>query len=125
MSGAHGRAAGRRTEHLFQLDLAESLNEAYAWVTRIQVAQFTGILSRMREEHREAMAMRALHAFALRRPVHELVFRDAGLVEPLRERDGVRGVEVEDAETDHGSLPTEGRNQGNPQDTRCGRERHC
>jgi hypothetical protein len=73
MSGTHGRAAGRRTEHLFQLDLAESLNEAYAWVTRIQVAQFTGILSRMREEHREAMAMRALHAFALRRPVHELV----------------------------------------------------
>jgi anti-sigma factor ChrR (cupin superfamily) len=73
MSGAHGQAAGRRTEHLFQLDLAESLNEAYAWVTRIQVAQFVGILSRMREEHREAMAMRALHAFALRRPVHELV----------------------------------------------------
>ncbi|MFF7844926.1 hypothetical protein ACFZC6_40190 [Streptomyces ossamyceticus] len=73
MSGAHGQAVGRRTEHLFQLDLAESLNEAYAWVTRIQVAQFTGILSRMREEHREAMAMRALHAFALRRPVHELV----------------------------------------------------
>jgi hypothetical protein len=73
MSGIHGQAAGRRTEHLFQLDLAESLNEAYAWVTRIQVAQFVGILSRMREEHREAMAMRALHAFALRRPVHELV----------------------------------------------------
>ncbi|WP_055712896.1 hypothetical protein, partial [Streptomyces torulosus] len=73
MSGTHGQAAGRRTEHLFQLDLAESLNEAYAWVTRIQVAQFVGILSRMREEHREAMAMRALHAFALRRPVHELV----------------------------------------------------
>ncbi|PIM67715.1 hypothetical protein CTU88_37890 [Streptomyces sp. JV178] len=73
MSGTHGQTAGRRTEHLFQLDLAESLNEAYAWVTRIQVAQFVGILSRMREEHREAMAMRALHAFALRRPVHELV----------------------------------------------------
>ncbi|MFF7264964.1 hypothetical protein ACFZCL_32440 [Streptomyces sp. NPDC008159] len=73
MSGTHGQAADRRTEHLFQLDLAESLNEAYAWVTRIQVAQFVGILSRMREEHREAMAMRALHAFALRRPVHELV----------------------------------------------------
>ncbi|GAB2946157.1 hypothetical protein [Streptomyces heilongjiangensis] len=73
MSGAQGRGTGRRTEHLFQLDLAESLNEAYAWVTRIQVAQFVGILSRMREEHREAMAMRALHAFALRRPVDELV----------------------------------------------------
>jgi hypothetical protein len=63
----------RRTDHLFQLDLAESLNEAYAWVTRIQVQQFAGILRRMREEHREAMAMRALHAFALRRPVEELV----------------------------------------------------
>ncbi|MER6154549.1 hypothetical protein ABT147_03290 [Streptomyces sp. NPDC001868] len=63
----------RHTDHLFQMDLAESLNEAYAWVTRIQVWQFVGILRRMREEHREAMAMRALHAFALRRPVGELV----------------------------------------------------
>jgi hypothetical protein len=71
--GAGGAEGVRRTDHLFQLDLAESLNEAYAWVTRIQVRQLVGILSRMREEHREAMAMRALHAFALRRPVDELV----------------------------------------------------
>jgi hypothetical protein len=69
----HSAEGARRTVHLFQPDLAESLNEAYAWVTRIQVRQFVGILRRMREEHREAMAMRALHAFALRRPVDELV----------------------------------------------------
>lgn len=73
VDGVGGSGVVRRTEHLFQLDLAESLNEAYAWVTRIQVRQFVGILRRMREEHREAMAMRALHAFALRRPVDELV----------------------------------------------------
>ncbi|MGP4050929.1 hypothetical protein [Streptomyces sp. 2A115] len=72
-NSADGAKAARRTEHLFQLDLAESLNEAYAWVTRTQVRQFVQILRRMREEHREAMAMRALHAFALRRPVDELV----------------------------------------------------
>ncbi|WP_149828571.1 hypothetical protein [Streptomyces tailanensis] len=72
-NAANGAEGVRRTDHLFQPDLAESLNEVYAWVTQMQVRQFVLILSRMREEHREAMAMRALHAFALRRPVEELV----------------------------------------------------
>ncbi|GAA4810089.1 hypothetical protein [Streptomyces ziwulingensis] len=73
MTGAEPAEGARRTDHLFQLDLAETLNEAYAWVARIQVRQFVGILRRMREEHHDAMAMRALYAFALRRPVDELV----------------------------------------------------
>ncbi|WP_189863931.1 hypothetical protein [Streptomyces poonensis] len=75
----------RRTDHLFQLDLAESLNEAYAWVTRIQAQQFVGVLRWMREVNCEAMAMRALHAFALCRPVDELV----GLAHHFDPRDAV------------------------------------
>ncbi|MEU0744351.1 hypothetical protein [Streptomyces sp. NPDC006134] len=67
-----GRA--RRTDHLFQPAVAESLNEAYAWVARIPVRQFEAILRIMRREKGgEARAMRALYAFALRRPVEELV----------------------------------------------------
>ncbi|MCL8013113.1 hypothetical protein [Streptomyces sp. AS02] len=73
MTGTGDGDEARRTDHLFQPDLSESLNEAYAWVSRIEVPQFVGILSRMRQEQRGAMAMRALHAFALRRPVDELV----------------------------------------------------
>ncbi|WP_328365216.1 hypothetical protein OG800_34880 [Streptomyces sp. NBC_00445] len=71
--GSDGREGARRTDHLFQPDLAESLNEAYAWVTRFEVEQFVRSLDTMRQERHEAMAMRALHAFALRRPVNELV----------------------------------------------------
>ncbi|WP_155056108.1 hypothetical protein [Streptomyces blattellae] len=71
--GSNGRESARRTDHLFQPDLAESLHEAYAWVTRFEVEQFVLSLNTMRQERHDAMAMRALHAFALRRPVHELV----------------------------------------------------
>jgi hypothetical protein len=85
MTGADSAAGDRRTDHLFQPDLAESLNEAYAWVARAEVRHFMGILDRMRKEHREAMAMRALYAFALRRPVDELV----ELAHHFDPRDGV------------------------------------
>lgn len=85
MTGADSAAGDRRTHHLFQPDLAESLNEAYAWVARAEVRHFMGILDRMRKEHREAMAMRALYAFALRRPVDELV----ELAHHFDPRDGV------------------------------------
>ncbi|MEV3859189.1 hypothetical protein AB0J38_33385 [Streptomyces sp. NPDC050095] len=76
MTAAPDPAEGRRerlTHQLFQPDVAASMNDAYAWVARVGVPQFVQILMRMRDEHREAMAMRALHAFALRRPVDELV----------------------------------------------------
>ncbi|MDG5806605.1 hypothetical protein P9869_28865 [Streptomyces ossamyceticus] len=71
--GSDGRADARRTDHLFQTDVAQSLNEVYAWVTWTPVERFVAILGTMRDERREATAMRALHAFALHRPVGELV----------------------------------------------------
>ena len=73
VDGSDGSLDARRTDHLFQPDLASSFNEAYAWVTWFDVDQFRLSLSTMRQGRREAMAMRALHAFALRRPVQELV----------------------------------------------------
>ncbi|CAL9555677.1 hypothetical protein SUDANB58_04537 [Streptomyces sp. enrichment culture] len=74
MTAPESAEGARRTDHLFQPAVAEALNEAYAWVARIPVRQFEAILRKMRREKGgEAMAMRALYAFALRRPVEQLV----------------------------------------------------
>ncbi|MGW3650455.1 hypothetical protein [Streptomyces sp. NPDC000878] len=48
-------------------------DEDYDWVARGSVPVFVGRLRHMRESRREAMAMRALRAFAMHRPVDELV----------------------------------------------------
>ncbi|MFJ4716525.1 hypothetical protein [Streptomyces sp. NPDC088785] len=69
--GADGGA--RRTHLLFQPDVAKLLTEDYAWVTQVDGPQFARILEQMRSTRSEAMAMRALHAFALRRGVADLV----------------------------------------------------
>lgn len=73
LRGVDSAGGVRRTEHLFQPDLAASLNEDYDWVAQGPVPQFVARLRHMRGAQREAMAMRALHAFALHRPVLELV----------------------------------------------------
>lgn len=72
--GIDGTGSARRTEHLFQPDLAASLNEEdYDWVAWGPVPVFVERLRHMREAKREAMAMRALYAFALHRQVPDLV----------------------------------------------------
>ncbi|MBO1330084.1 hypothetical protein [Streptomyces sp. VRA16 Mangrove soil] len=73
MSEGNGAAGARRTHLLFQPDVAKLLTEDYAWVTQVDGRQFARILDQMRSTNNEAMAMRALHAFALRRSVDDLV----------------------------------------------------
>ncbi|WP_353940896.1 hypothetical protein ABII15_04150 [Streptomyces sp. HUAS MG91] len=73
MSEHNGAVGARRTHLLFQPDVAALLTEDYAWVTQVDGPQFARILEQMRSTRSEAMAMRALHAFALRRGVQDLV----------------------------------------------------
>jgi hypothetical protein len=73
MSGQDGAPGARRTHLLFQPDVAKLLTEDYTWVTQVDGPQFARILDQMRSTRSEAMAMRALHAFALRRRVDDLV----------------------------------------------------
>jgi hypothetical protein len=71
-AAAPGPGRPRRTHHMFQPDVSSTLKEAYDWVAHVEAEQFAARLNTMRRLGNDAMAMRALHAFALRRPVDEL-----------------------------------------------------